>query len=311
MINNMDNSINMVKSNHAESTSVNKPRNIYKLEIVWRNVAMFILLHLVAVYGLYISVFYVSINMIYYLTAVNFLCGLGILAGAHRLWAHRSYKARLPLKIFLAILQTASIQNDIYEWARDHRLHHKHSDTDADPHNSRRGFFFSHVGWLLCRKHPEVKEKGKTVDMSDLWADPLIRFQRRFYIPLTIIIRLTLFTYLPMRWFNVSYLDGLAINMMGLVVNLNHTWLVNSAAHIYGYKPYDNTINPKENRAVVYMALGEGYHNYHHTFPYDYSASEYGWADGFNPATAFIDLCYKLGLAYDLKKPTKETIEQR
>jgi stearoyl-CoA desaturase (delta-9 desaturase) len=82
------------------------------------------------------------------------------------------------------IMQTLALQNDIYEWCRDHRVHHKFSETDADPHNSRRGFFFAHMGWLLVKKHPEVKEKGKTVDMSDVWADPIVRFQRRFYIPL-------------------------------------------------------------------------------------------------------------------------------
>lgn len=59
-------------------------------------------------------------------------------------------------------------------------MHHKFSETDADPHNAKRGFFFCHVGWLLCRKHPEVKEKGKSIDLSDLKADPFIRFQKRY-----------------------------------------------------------------------------------------------------------------------------------
>lgn len=70
-------------------------------------------------------------------------------------------------------------QNDVCEWARDHRVHHKFSETDADPHNATRGFFFSHVGWLLVRKHPDVKEKGKAIDMSDLEADPFLKFQKK------------------------------------------------------------------------------------------------------------------------------------
>jgi stearoyl-CoA desaturase (delta-9 desaturase) len=44
-------------------------------------------------------------------------------------------------------------------------------------------------------------------------------------------------------------------------------WLVNSAAHIFGNRPFDNRIEPRENLLVVYLSLGEGYHNYHHTFP--------------------------------------------
>jgi stearoyl-CoA desaturase (delta-9 desaturase) len=71
------------------------------------------------------------------------------------------------------------MQNDIIEWARDHRVHHKFSETDADPHNAHRGFFFSHIGWLLVRKHPSVKEKGKGIDLSDLLNDPVCAMQRK------------------------------------------------------------------------------------------------------------------------------------
>lgn len=59
------------------------------------------------------------------------------------------------------------------------RVHHKFTDTDADPHNSQRGFFFSHIGWLMVKKHPDVKTKGSTVDMSDLERDPIVMFQKK------------------------------------------------------------------------------------------------------------------------------------
>lgn len=58
-------------------------------------------------------------------------------------------------------------------------MHHKYSETDADPHNATRGFFFSHVGWLLVKKHPEIKAKGHNVDMTDLWSDPVLKFQKK------------------------------------------------------------------------------------------------------------------------------------
>ena len=73
----------------------------------------------------------------------------------------------------------AALQNDIIEWSRDHRVHHKYSETDADPHNAKRGFFFAHCGWLMVRKHPDVKEKGRKVDISDLLNDPVCAFQRK------------------------------------------------------------------------------------------------------------------------------------
>lgn len=67
----------------------------------------------------------------------------------------------------------------MWTWVRDHRLHHKYSDTDADPHNARRGFFFSHMGWLMVRPHPAVVKEGRKIDLSDLKADPLIMFQKK------------------------------------------------------------------------------------------------------------------------------------
>lgn len=72
-----------------------------------------------------------------------------------------------------------SLQNHIYEWVRDHRVHHKFTDTDADPHNASRGFFFAHMGWLLLKKHDDVITKGQTVDMSDVAADPIVKYQKR------------------------------------------------------------------------------------------------------------------------------------
>ena len=105
--------------------------------------------------------------------------GLGITGGAHRLWSHRSYKAKWPLRLIIALAQTIAVQNDIFEWSRDHRVHHKFSETDADPHNARRGFFFAHMGWLMMKKHPEVKRRGKTVDVSDLLQDPIVVYQRK------------------------------------------------------------------------------------------------------------------------------------
>lgn len=70
-------------------------------------------------------------------------------------------------------------KNSIYDWVRDHRVHHKYSETDADPHNANRGFFFAHVGWLMQKKHPEVIRRGKTIDMSDITNDPLLRFHTK------------------------------------------------------------------------------------------------------------------------------------
>ncbi|VVC89938.1 unnamed protein product, partial [Leptidea sinapis] len=207
-------------------------------QIVWRNVIAFIYLHVSSFYALYL-IFTGQCKL------STFFFAMGVTAGAHRLWAHRAYKARWPLRLFLAILQTMAFQNHIYEWVRDHRVHHKFTETDADPHNAKRGFFFSHIGWLMIRKHKDVFEKGATVDMSDLEKDSIV---------------------------------------------------------IY--------IGATDNKTVAILAFGEGWHNYHHVFPWDYKAAELGDYST-NLSTALIDFAAKYGLAYDLKTVSMDMIRKR
>ena len=60
---------------------------------------------------------------------------IGVTGGLHRLWSHRSYQAHWILKLFYMLLSSIANQGSIYHWVRDHRTHHKYSETDADPHN--------------------------------------------------------------------------------------------------------------------------------------------------------------------------------
>lgn len=93
------------------------------------------------------------------------------------------------------------------------------------------------------------------------------------------------------------------------VLTLNATWLVNSAAHIWGNRPYDRHINPSENLLVTMSAVGEGFHNYHHTYPSDYRTSEFGWR--LNITTLFIDLMTRLGQVTERKRPSADVVEKR
>jgi stearoyl-CoA desaturase (delta-9 desaturase) len=210
----------------------------------------------------------------------------------------------------LTFCNTLAFEDSVVDWARDHRVHHKFSETDADPHNAKRGFFFSHVGWLLCRKHPQVKEKGKQIDLSDLWADPILRFQKKYYNILMPLVSFVMPTVVPMYFWNETFGNAFCVNLFRYALTLNATWLVNSAAHMWGDKPYDRFINPAENLVVAVLALGEGWHNYHHTFPWDYKTSELG-KYSVNFSAAFIDLFAKIGWAYELKTVSEEMIKKR
>lgn len=277
--------------------------------IVWKNVFLMALLHMGAAYGLFL-IPRAAVNTLLWTLVCYMISALGITAGAHRLWSHRSYKASLPLRIFLGIANSMAFQNDIFEWARDHRVHHKYSESDADPHNAKRGFFFAHIGWLLVRKHPDVIEKGRKLELKDLTADRVVMFQRKYYKPSVLLMCFLLPTVVPWYFWGESLAVSYFVPaLLRYTVVLNATWLVNSAAHMWGNRPYDQHINPRENKFVALSAIGEGFHNYHHTFPYDYATSEFGCR--VNLTTAFIDLMCWLGLASDPKRVSRDLIRSR
>nr|XP_022906819.1 acyl-CoA Delta(11) desaturase-like [Onthophagus taurus] len=285
-------------------------QNAYQWKIVWRNVFAFIYLHYAVLHGLY---FVFTRNVLLTLgwnLFLAFLVSQGITAGAHRLWAHKAYKANLPLRILLAFCFTIAFQDDIHQWARDHRTHHKFCDTDADPYNAKRGFFFSHMGWLITRKHPEVKAKAKSVDMSDILADPVVRFQRKYYLILMPICCFVMPTLVPYYFWNESFVVAWNLSLMRYAVTLHATWLVNSAAHIYGDKPFDKNITPRENRFVSIITCGEGWHNYHHVFPWDYKASELGFQK-LNVTAGIIEFFARIGWAFELKTVSEDMVRRR
>ncbi|CAO4367553.1 unnamed protein product [Caenorhabditis nigoni] len=272
----------------------------YKMEIVWRNVALFVALHLAAVIGLYELIFNAKWLTVGFVFLLYVFGGFGITAGAHRLWSHKSYKATVPMRIFLMICNNIALQNDVIEWARDHRCHHKWTDTDADPHNTRRGIFFAHMGWLLVRKHPQVKIMGAKLDMKDLEKDPVLDFQRRNYIPLVLLFCFILPTVIPVFFWNETvFIAFYTAATFRYCFTLHATWCINSAAHYIGWKPYTHSISSVENVLTTIVAVGEGGHNFHHTFPQDYRASEYSIK--YNWTRGLIDLAAAVGAVYDRK----------
>jgi len=264
-------------------------------------------IHIVSLYGLYLTFTgNVSWSTLAFSVSLYPLSALGITAGAHRLWSHKSYKATFPLKVFLMLCQSLANQGSILHWSRDHRSHHKYSETERDPHNALRGLWYSHVGWLLRRKSRQVIEGGKTLMLDDLYNDSVVMFQDRFDPWFTFLVCFGLPTIIPHYFWGESLTVAYCVPaVLRYVLVLHATWCVNSLAHYYGDRPYDENINPSENWFVTILAAGEGWHNWHHAFPFDYAASEFGISTQFNPTKLFIDTCCKLGLAYDRKRALK------
>ncbi|XP_055526041.1 acyl-CoA Delta-9 desaturase [Wyeomyia smithii] len=283
----------------------------YPKVLVWRNIIAFIYLHGGFLYGTYLLFTSAKFSTFLLALALGMFGAFGITAGAHRLWSHRSYKAKWPLRLILMLSQSLAFQNSIYEWTRDHRVHHKFTDTDADPHNAQRGFFFSHIGWLMVKKHPDVRNRGKAVDMSDLETDGIVMFQKKYYAILMPLLCFVIPTFMAHYFLGETLSNSwYVVAIFRYVLSLNGTWLVNSAAHIWGTKPYDRKISPTNSTFVAIAAVGEGWHNYHHVFPWDYKTSELGKYST-NLTTAVIDFFAKIGWAYDLKSVSDEMIKKR
>jgi len=264
------------------------------------------IVHLLAIWGLW-RVITLQCRLVTIGIAIAFyiLGGLGITAGAHRLWAHRSYEASSGLRFFLMLCNSIANQGSIYHWTRDHRTHHIHSDTDSDPHNSGRGIFFAHCGWLFLKKDKKVVEAGNLLDLADIKADPVVRLQTYLNPYLPLYFSFILPGQLAFKSGD-TFINGMLIaGFLRYVLCLHATWTVNSIAHFYGYRPYDKTIAPVEAFSVAVVALGEGWHNWHHTYPYDYACSEYGISKRFNPTKAFIDFCSFFGFVSNKRRATK------
>ncbi|KAH8389181.1 hypothetical protein KR200_003935, partial [Drosophila serrata] len=288
-----------------------KQAQTWKQSLVWRNIIIFTVLHIASLYGGYLLVTQTKPATILFTFVIYSLGMLGLTAGTHRLWSHRSYKAKWPARLFLVILNCLTFQDSIFVWVRDHRMHHKYSETDADPHNTSRGFFYSHIGWLLVKKHPDVTIKGKGLDLSDIRADPIVMFQHKYYYYLMPLGCFILPTLIPWLCWNESLSSSYFVAaVLRWCVQLNMTWMINSSAHAWGNKPYDKAMNPSQNSFVSLMTFGEGWHNFHHVFPWDYRTAEWG-GYSLSHATILINLFAKIGWAYDLKEVTPEMIKKR
>lgn len=278
----------------------------------WPDLIVQISLHLVSIVGFYLILSnQVRFFTILFVIGTIYTSGFGITAGVHRLWSHRAYRARLPLRIILAILFTVTGQRDIYTWALDHRVHHKYSETVADPHDIRRGFWFAHVGWLVLTPHPAVENRRVALKKTsiDLLEDPVVRIQKLFFIPMFALLNVIIPIWIPWYFWGETLVNAFIVSFVTrFTITLNIAFCVNSFAHLCGNKPYDRFIKSVENSMVSLAALGEGWHNYHHVFPWDYRTSELG---RINISTNFIDTFAKIGWAYDLKAATDTMIINR
>ncbi|KAJ7058230.1 delta9-fatty acid desaturase [Mycena amicta] len=224
-----------------------------------------------------------------------FYTGLGITAGYHRLWAHRSYNAGTLLKYVLALGGVGAVQGSIKWWVRGHRSHHRFTDTQLDPYNATEGFWYSHIGWLVLK--PRIRTGN--ADVSDLDKDPVVRWQHRNHTVLILTMGFVVPTIIP--WLLWGDLRGGYVYAALLRLSFVHhsTFCVNSLAHWLGEAHFDDKNTPRDHVITALVTIGEGYHNFHHQFPMDYR-NAVKWYQ-YDPTKWFIWVCNQLTLASHLK----------
>jgi stearoyl-CoA desaturase (delta-9 desaturase) len=289
------------KKQHIADTAITRA-NWYK-HVNWLNVTLIIGVPITGlVYAFWTPLYWQTAAwaVIYY-----FWTGLGITAGYHRLWAHKSYNASLPLRIWLAAVGAGAVEGSIRWWSRDHRAHHRYTDTNKDPYSVRKGLLYSHIGWMVMKQNP--KRIGRT-DITDLNEDPVVVWQHQNYLKCLIFMGL-IFPSAVAGLFWGDWMGGfLYAGILRIFFVQQATFCVNSLAHWLGDQPFDDRNSPRDHVITALVTLGEGYHNFHHEFPSDYrNAIEWHQYD---PTKWSIWLWSKLGLASNLKQFRSNEIEK-
>ena len=270
-----------------------------KPALLWGNTFFFTLFNVLAVTAVPLwGVFngYSSIAWIAF-AVLLMLGGMSITTGYHRMWSHRTFKARWPVRLALALFGGMALQNSIYVWAARHRIHHRHvDDVERDPHSIKSGFWHAHIGWML-RAWPTSE-----IDFSqvrDLERDPIVMWQHRNYWKLVWTMNLGI--PLVLGWMTGDILGMLLLaGVLRLVVSHHFTFFINSLAHTWGKRPYSEENTAVDNGLVALVTWGEGYHNYHHAFQADYRNGIRWWQ--YDPSKWLINTLAWTGMVTERKR---------
>jgi stearoyl-CoA desaturase (Delta-9 desaturase) len=220
-----------------------------------------------------------------------------VTAGYHRYFAHRSYRASRPVQFLLAVLGTTVAQKGPSWRAAHHRAHHRYSDTDRDIHSPQKGFWWSHVGWILCDRYSDA-DLGL---VRDLTAFPELRFVERYNgVGPWILAGLSL-------W--IGGWSGLVFGFFGSTVLLWHaTFTINSLSHTFGTRRYATSDTSRNNTVLAMLTFGEGWHNNHHHYPASARQGFYWWE--IDPSWYILRGLAAVHLVHGLRQPTVEVMKR-
>jgi stearoyl-CoA desaturase (delta-9 desaturase) len=230
-------------------------------------------IHGLGVVGLIVVMWHPSVATLVLAGVLYAASGVSITAGYHRLFAHRSYRASAPVRWFFLAFGAAAFQNSVLAWSADHRAHHGDTDGPDDPHAITKGVWWAHAGWLL---RPRTAS-ADVARLSDLWAIRSVRLQRRFYPIIAVALGLGLPAAIASTWGD-PWGGLLVAGFLRSAVTLQATLCVNSLAHSLGRRTYDQQTSARDSPITALITFGEGYHSFHHRFPFDYRNGISHWA---------------------------------
>lgn len=218
-----------------------------------------------------------------------------ITAGYHRYFSHRTYAMGRAMQFLMAFGGAAAVQKGPLWWAAHHRDHHRYSDTVDDPHTPKRGFWRSHVGWILGRRYADTN----LARVRDLARFPELRWLNRFYLVPPLVVAALVFA-----------LGGASALLIGYVLPVVLVWhatfLVNSLAHVMGRRRYATRDTSRNSLLIALLTLGEGWHNNHHHYPASVRQGFFWWE---------IDVSYQIlralaavRLVRDLRTPPERVL---
>ena len=273
--------------------------------VAWLRVTPFIVLHLacLAVFATGTSAIAVLVGV-----ATYAIRAFALSAFYHRCFSHRAFRTHRVIQFVFAFLGAAATQRGPLWWAAHHRLHHAHTDRDADPHSSPRGFWWSHMGWFLCRKNFATPVSR----VRDLARFPELVWLDRYDFAAPVIFACSLFALGELLEPLYPATNGWQMLVWGYVLStvllMHVTFMVNSLSHRIGKRRYATADGSRNNAWLALLTFGEGWHNNHHRHAPSARLGFYWWQ--LDLAWLGLKLLAQFGLVWDLKTPPKQVLEE-
>ena len=256
----------------------------------WDIVAGIVIIHA----GVLLAPFTFTWSAFWAFIILQFVTGLGVTVGYHRLLTHRSFHVPKWFEYVLTVCGSLALQGGPIKWVATHRVHHAFSDRPQDPHSPTRGFWWAHMLWLFA--YDEVLDHPTKYwsYAPELARDKTHQFLNRTHVFHTFLLGAILLAAGGLPWL-----------IWGLFVRATFvyhgTWFVNSAAHLWGYQTYDTNEGSRNNWWVALLSYGEGWHNNHHAYLHSAAHGLRWWE--FDLTYAVIRLFSWMGLASRIRLP--------